>query len=68
MTTTDQHMRLKDIQASVRQARYVVDPRAVAEAMLRRAVEERAARLASPPGRCAPAPADPLRRGGARTR
>ena len=38
---------LEDIKASVERAVYVVDPRAVAEAMLRRAAAQRAARAAA---------------------
>lgn len=43
--TPERTVQLSDLKNSVQRASYVVDPRAVAEAMLRRAAEERAARL-----------------------
>jgi hypothetical protein len=43
--TPDRIMQLTELKTSVERASYVVDPRAVAEAMLRRAAEERAARI-----------------------
>lgn len=40
-------MRIENLKHSIERADYVVDPRAVAEAMLRRVVAARAARLAA---------------------
>jgi hypothetical protein len=46
---TERTMQLNDLKTSVERASYVVDPRAVAEAMLRRAAEHRAAQHAPDP-------------------
>jgi len=43
--TEKSDMQIEEIKTSVEHAKYVVNPRAVAEAMLARAAEQRAARL-----------------------